>query len=78
LCTHKPRITDVRTLIGPNCYSDHYLVGTKIRHRISRVKESAYRRSRELDVTKLKNPKIKNKFENNIAQKLNKIDSRLT
>jgi len=36
-------ITDVHTLRGPNCDSDHYLVRTKIRQRISEVKESTYR-----------------------------------
>ena len=35
-------ITDVRTLRGPNCDSEHYLVRTKIRQRISKVKESTY------------------------------------
>ena len=44
-------ITDVHTLRGPNCDSDHYLVRTKIRQRISEVKESTYR-SRKWDVTK--------------------------
>jgi endonuclease/exonuclease/phosphatase family metal-dependent hydrolase len=37
-------ITDVRTLRGPNCNSDHYLVRTKIRQRISKVEEDTYRR----------------------------------
>jgi predicted amino acid racemase len=37
-------ITDVRTLRRPNCDSDHYLVRTKIRHRISKVEEGTYRR----------------------------------
>jgi endonuclease/exonuclease/phosphatase family metal-dependent hydrolase len=32
-------ITDVRTLRGPNCDSDHRLVRTKIRQRIGKVKE---------------------------------------
>jgi endonuclease/exonuclease/phosphatase family metal-dependent hydrolase len=32
-------ITDVRTLRGPNCNSNHYPVRTKIRQTISRVKE---------------------------------------
>ena len=44
--------TDVRTLRGPNCDYDHYLVRTKIRQRISKVEEGTYRRSRKLDVTK--------------------------
>jgi 1,2-phenylacetyl-CoA epoxidase catalytic subunit len=48
---------------------------TRIRQRISRIKESKYRTSRKWDVTKLQNPDIKNKYENNIAQKLNEIDS---
>jgi len=67
-------ITDVRTLRGPNCNSDHYLVRTKIRQKISKVEEGTYRRSRKWDVTKLQNPDIKNKYEKNIAQKLNEID----
>ena len=46
---------DVRTLRGPNCDSDHYLVRTKIRQRISKVEE----RSRKWDVTKLHNIDIK-------------------
>jgi hypothetical protein len=40
-------ITDVHTLRGPNCDSDHYLVRTKIWQRISEVTESTYRRSRK-------------------------------
>ena len=67
-------INDVRTLRGPNCDSDHYLVRTRLRQRISRVKESTCRKSRKWDVTKLQNPIIKNKYERNIAQKLNEID----
>jgi hypothetical protein len=69
-------ITDVRTLRGPNCNSDldHYLVRKKIRQRISKVEECTYRRSGKWDVTKLQNPDIKNKYEKNIAQKLNEID----
>jgi endonuclease/exonuclease/phosphatase family metal-dependent hydrolase len=49
-------ITDVLTLRGPSCDSDHYLVRTKIRQRISKVEEGTYRRSRKWDVTKLQNP----------------------
>ena len=68
------KITDVRTLRGPNCDSDHYLVRTKIRQRISKVEVGTYRKSRKWVVTKLQNPDIKNKFEENIAQELNEID----
>jgi len=67
-------ITGVCTLRGPNCDSDHYLVRTKIRQRISKVEEGTYRRSRKWDVTKLQNPDIKDKYKKNIAQKLNEID----
>jgi hypothetical protein len=52
-------ITDVHTLRGPNCDSDHYLVRTKIRQSISKVKEGTCRRSRKWNVTKLQNPDIK-------------------
>jgi len=66
--------TGVRTLKGPNCDSDHYLVKTKIRQRISKVEEGTYRRSRKWDGTKLQNPDIKNNYEKNVAQKLNEVD----
>ena len=66
-------ITDVRTLRGPSCDSDHNLVRTKIRQRISKVNEGIYRRSTKWNVTKLQNPEIKNKYDKNIAQKLNEI-----
>jgi hypothetical protein len=68
-------IIEVRTFLGTNCDSNHYLVRTKIRQRISKVEEGIYRRSRKLDVTKLQNPDIKNKYEKNIARKLNETDS---
>jgi hypothetical protein len=32
-------ISDVRTLRGPNCISDHYLVRTKIRQRSAKLKK---------------------------------------
>jgi endonuclease/exonuclease/phosphatase family metal-dependent hydrolase len=48
-------VINVHTLRGPNCGSDHYLVRTKIRQRISKVEEGTYRRSRKWDVTKLQN-----------------------
>jgi hypothetical protein len=67
-------ITDVQTLRGPNCDSDQYLVRTNIRQGISKVNEGIYTRSRKWDVTKLQNPKIKNKCEKNIAQKINETD----
>jgi len=67
-------ISDVRTLRGPSCDSDHYLVRTKIRQRISKVNEGIYRRSTKWNVTKLQNPEIENKYENNIAQKLNETE----
>src|SRR5215469_12338064 len=68
-------ITDVCTLRGPNCDSDHYLVRTKIRQRISKVEEGTHRRSRKWNVTKLQNPDIKNRYEKyiTITQKLNEI-----
>jgi len=67
-------ITDICTLRGQNCDSDHYLVKTKIRQKISKVNEGIYTRSRKWDAIKLQNPEIKNKYEKNIAQKLNEID----
>jgi len=59
---------------GDQTVTDHYLVRTKIRQGISRVNEGIYTRSRKWDVTKLQNPKIKNKNEKNIAQKINETD----
>jgi len=32
-------ITDIRTLRGPNCDSNHYLVKTKMRQKISKINE---------------------------------------
>ena len=66
-------ITDVRTIRGPNCDSDHYLVTVKIRQRISKVNEGIHRRSTKWDVTKLQNLDIKI-YEHNIVQKLKETD----
>jgi hypothetical protein len=35
-------ITDVRTLKGPNCDSDHYLVRTNVRQRINKFREGIF------------------------------------
>jgi hypothetical protein len=46
-------ITDVCTLRGPKCDSDHYLVRTKIKQRIGKVNESIHKRSTKWNVTKI-------------------------
>ena len=57
------------------CQKKSYILLTSLLIIISKVEEGTYRRSRKWEVTKLQNPDIKNKYEKNIAQKLNEIDS---
>ena len=66
-------ITDVCTLRGSNCDSDHYLVRTKIRQRIGKVNEGTHKRSTKWNVTKIIKSLNKKKYEKNIAQKLHEI-----
>jgi len=46
-------ITNVCTLRGQNCDSDHYLVRTQIRQRIGKVNEGIHKRSTKWNVTKI-------------------------
>lgn len=67
---HATSIIDVRTCRGPNCDSDHYLVKTVLRERLSNVMKGKAQRRVKWDVEKLKNGTETLNFEKAIIEKM--------
>uniref|UniRef100_A0A6P7G883 Uncharacterized protein LOC114336972 n=1 Tax=Diabrotica virgifera virgifera TaxID=50390 RepID=A0A6P7G883_DIAVI len=57
---------DVRTYRGANIDSDHFLVGTRIRARISNAKKERSTKTTRLNIELLKNPQTVERFQNYI------------
>jgi hypothetical protein len=60
---------DVKTLRGPNCDSDHYLVRVKIRQRINLTNEERYKKKTKWDTNKLRVCQIGTQYEEEIHSK---------
>jgi sorting nexin-29 len=74
---HKSDLMDVRTYRGANIDSDHYLVLSRIRSRISNAKKHRGSRSRKINTEPLKSPETAEQFESAMNQKLEDIDEEL-
>lgn len=67
---HVGNVMDTRSYRGANIDSDHYLVGTKIRSRISNAKKESGTRQQRYDTNRLKDNKIAESYIETIASKL--------
>lgn len=68
---HYSSVTDVRACRGPNCDSDHYLLKTGIREKLSTLHTLKRHKQIKWDTEDLKNnPVTRNKYQNTIAEKL--------
>uniref|UniRef100_A0A8D9B1A7 Craniofacial development protein 2 n=1 Tax=Cacopsylla melanoneura TaxID=428564 RepID=A0A8D9B1A7_9HEMI len=64
-------VTDVRTCRGPNCDSDHYLVQTKIREKLSTLHTLKRNKQIKWDTDNLKDDDVtRNKYQDTIREKL--------
>jgi endonuclease/exonuclease/phosphatase family metal-dependent hydrolase len=64
-------IYDVRSYRGPNCDSDHYLVGIKVRHRLSRVRRENIR-TQKWNIEALKEESMKKTYQTTLNNELQK------
>jgi hypothetical protein len=59
-------ILDIKTVRGPNCHSDPYLVTVKIKDRLATLDNNkSYKRKKKMMVDKLKEPKSLSYINNN-------------
>jgi hypothetical protein len=63
-------IEDLRTMRGPNYGSDHFLIRTIIRHRISCTYHKKQKHKIIWDINKLKNKDIKKDYQLHVKEKL--------
>jgi hypothetical protein len=68
-------IEDVRTMRGPNCDSDHFLIRTNVRHRTSCTYHKKQKHKIRWDINKLKNKDVKKDYQSHVKGKL-KVNER--
>jgi len=74
ICKRRPStIQDVRTLRGPNCDSDHFLVRATIKQKITTNYE---KRKQSWDTNRLNSREIVHKYQENIETQIDKIEVR--
>jgi hypothetical protein len=57
-----------------NCDSDHFLIRTIIRHKISRTCQKKQKCKYKWDINKLENKEKKKDYQDNVTEKLRKIE----
>ncbi|XP_039278735.1 uncharacterized protein LOC111055532 [Nilaparvata lugens] len=67
---HASSITDVRSLRGPNCDSDHYLVRAVLRERLALAQATKGERRIKWDVEKLRQAECRTRFEEEMERQL--------
>lgn len=67
---HATNLLDVRSLRGADVASDHFLIRTKVRERISRVQKERGERKTKWNNDKLKNEKDRRLYERTVSEKL--------
>jgi hypothetical protein len=60
----------VRTLRGPNCDLDHFLVTVKIKQRIKKAESGAHKKPKRWAIEKLKNKEIAEEYKRKAEEKI--------
>lgn len=71
---HRSNITNVRTIRGAECGSDHYLILVKIYQRLAIEKRSNTRQHSQIETNNLNDSIKANRFRTQLANKLNDLD----
>jgi hypothetical protein len=67
-------VEDVRTMWGANCDSDHFIIRTIIRHKISRLYKKKQKYKFKCDKNKLENKDKKKDCQDHITEELKEIE----
>ncbi|CAG9130045.1 unnamed protein product [Plutella xylostella] len=70
---HKSTIQDVRSYRGPDCDSDHYLLGIQLRARITVKRRNNTRKEEPINLDNLRDPDIREKFRLELNNRFNQL-----
>jgi hypothetical protein len=73
---HSSSIMDVRSCRGPNCYSNHYLVKTIVREKLTKTQGIHSMRRRRWHLDRLKDEDLKQRYQREIQSKLDREEER--
>lgn len=75
---HASDIINVRSFRGANCDTDHYLVGFKLRQRISLINNDRAKKRTKFNTEKLKDDKCKEEFQKALEQEYTEPEQQTT
>jgi hypothetical protein len=73
---HSSSIMDFRSCRGPNCDSDHYLVKTIVREKLTKTQEIHSMRRRRWHMDRLKDEDLKQRYQREIQSELEREEER--
>jgi hypothetical protein len=70
---HQSNLMDIKTHIGANVDSDHYLIVSRIRARISNARKVSGEHARKFNCKKLKHPEVQSSYKDGLEEHLTEL-----